>query len=76
MIETIALDRRRILPISSMQKGCYGLRDVAISVPTIVGRQGVLGHREIELWPKELQALRHSGNVLRQTIAEVTASRK
>ena len=71
MIETIALDRRRILPVSSLQTGCYGLRDVSISIPTIVGRGGVLGTREIELWPKELQALRQSGNVLRETLRSI-----
>lgn len=67
VIETIALDRRRILPVSSVQRGCYGLRDVALSVPTIVGRAGVLDTLEFELWPKEVQGLRKSGQVLRQT---------
>ncbi|HEV3418480.1 MAG TPA: lactate/malate dehydrogenase family protein [Pirellulales bacterium] len=76
VVETIALDRRRVLPVSSVQSGCYGLRDVAISVPTIVGRQGVLGTREIELWPKELQALRQSGSVLRQTMETVLKPRR
>jgi L-lactate dehydrogenase len=71
VIETIALDRRRILPVSSVQNGCYDLRDVAISVPTIVGRSGVAATHEIELWPKEVQALRKSGQVLRQTIDTV-----
>ena len=75
VIETIALDRRRVLPVSSMQSGCYGLRDVAISVPTVIGRAGVLGTREIELWPKELQALRQSGSVLRQTLETVLKSK-
>jgi len=71
VIESIALDRRRVLPVSSVQRGAYGLRDVALSVLTIVGRAGVLGTVEPELWPKELQALRTSGNVLRQTIDTV-----
>src|SRR4029450_2926993 len=53
VIHSIALDSRRILPVSSLQSGAYGLRDVAISVPTVVGRRGVLGTIEIELWPKE-----------------------
>ncbi len=30
VIECIALDRRRVLPVSSVQTGCYGLRNVAI----------------------------------------------
>jgi len=71
VIETIALDRCRILPVSTVQRGAYGLRDVAISVPTVVGRSGVVALHEIELWPKELQALKKSGQVLRQTIDTV-----
>ncbi|HEX3656160.1 MAG TPA: lactate/malate dehydrogenase family protein [Pirellulales bacterium] len=73
VIETVALDRCRILPVSSVQSGCYGIRDVAISVPTVVGRSGVVATREIELWPKEVQALRKSGQVLRQTVDTVLA---
>ena len=73
VIESIALDRRRVLPVSSVQRGCYGLREVAISVPTVVGRGGVVATHEIDLWPKEVQALRKSGQVLRQTIDTVLA---
>jgi L-lactate dehydrogenase len=71
VIESIALDRRRLLPVSTVQRGCYGLRDVALSVPTVVGRGGALATHEIELWPKEAQALRKSGQVLRHTIDTV-----
>jgi L-lactate dehydrogenase len=71
VIETIALDRRRLLPVSTVQRGCYGIRDVALSVPTVVGRAGALTTHEIELWPKEVQALRKSGQVLRQTVDTV-----
>jgi len=71
VIESIALDRRRVLPVSSVQKGCYGIRDVALSVPTVVGRRGVADTHEIDLWPKEVQGLRKSAQVLRQTIDTV-----
>ncbi len=71
VIEAIALDRNCLLPVSTVQSGCYGLKNVAISVPTVVGKTGAVGTREIELWPKELQALRQSGNVLRQTLEAV-----
>ncbi len=71
VIEAIALDRRCLLPVSSVQNGSYGLRNVAISVPTIVGRAGVVATREIDLWPKEVQALKQSANVLRQTVDTV-----
>ncbi|HWL07020.1 MAG TPA: lactate/malate dehydrogenase family protein [Planctomicrobium sp.] len=71
VIHSIALDRQRILPVSSLQNGAYGLKDVAISVPTVVGRRGAVSHIEVDLWPKELTALRHSGQVLRETIDKV-----
>jgi L-lactate dehydrogenase len=73
VIEAIALDRHAVLPVSSVQKGRYGIRDVALSVPTVVGKSGVVATHEIELWPKEVQALRKSGQVLRQTIDTVLA---
>jgi len=71
VIETIALDRRRVLPVSTVQKGCYGIQDVALSVPTIVGRKGVLATHEIDLWPKEIQGLKKSAQALRPTLDAV-----
>jgi L-lactate dehydrogenase len=68
VIEAIALDRRCVLPVSSIQNGCYGVRDVALSVPTVVGRLGVVDRMEIDLWPKEVQGIRASGAALRKTL--------
>jgi len=71
VIHSIALDQRRILPVSSLQNGAYGLRDVCISVPTVVGAQGVVNCYEIDLWPREKMALQKSGSVLRGTSDKV-----
>jgi L-lactate dehydrogenase len=71
VIHAIALDSKRILPVSTVQRGCYGLRDVALSVPTVVGRGGAERCLEIELWPKELQGLKRSGSVLMETLGQV-----
>ena len=71
VIQAIALDSRRVLPVASVQNGCYGIRDVALSTPTVVGRAGVLTVQEFELWPKEVQALKKSAQVLRQTLDTV-----
>ena len=76
VIEAVALDRQAILPVSTVQRGCYAIRDVALSVPTVVGAGGALATREIELWPKEIQALRKSAQVLRQTIDAVAGRLK
>lgn len=71
VIDCIALDRRRVLPVSSFIKGPYGIRDVSISVPAVVGRAGVIQHIELELWPKELQGLQASAKALKDTRATI-----
>ncbi|TVR49735.1 MAG: malate dehydrogenase [Puniceicoccaceae bacterium] len=74
VVESIALDRRRVLPVSSPLSGAYGIRDLSLSVPTVVGRTGVLKHVELELWPKESQGLQNSARALQATLAKVRQS--
>ena len=71
VVHSIALDDHRILPVSSLMSGAYGLRDVCLSVPTVVCRTGVKSHIEIDLWSKEKTALVQSGSVLKDTISKV-----
>ena len=71
VVHSIALDQRRILPVSSLQTGAYGIHDVCLSVPTVVGRAGVMEQIEIDLWPKERMGLVNSAGVLRETIQKV-----
>jgi L-lactate dehydrogenase len=74
VIHAIALDSKRVLPVSTLQSGCYGMRDVAISVPTVVGRAGAEKTLEVELWPKEMQGLKRSAAVLQETLGQVLSS--
>lgn len=71
VIDAIALDRRQALPVSTLQHGCYGIHDVCLSVPTVVGRAGAIEQLEIELWPKERAGLQKSAHALKQTLAQV-----
>jgi L-lactate dehydrogenase len=71
VVEAIALDKRRVLPISSLVQGMYGLHDVCLSVPTEVGCGGVRKQIELTLSPKERMGLQNSGRVLRETIDAV-----
>ena len=71
VVHTIAHDKRQVLPVSTVQQGAYGLKGVSISVPTVVGRAGALAHVEVELWPKEQQALQASARALLETFAKV-----
>ena len=71
VVHAIAHDKRQVLPVSSVQQGAYGIRGTALSVPTVVGRAGALAHIEVELWPKEQQALQASARALNETFAKV-----
>lgn len=71
VVHSIALDDHRILPVSSLMTGAYGVRDVCFSIPTVVGRTGVKSHIEVELWSKEKTALIQSATVLKDTISKV-----
>jgi L-lactate dehydrogenase len=72
VVHAIALDRRQLMPVSSSQRGrAYGIRGISISVPTVVGRDGVSQHVEIDLWPKEKQGLQASARALQETLAKV-----
>ncbi len=67
VIESIVMNRGRILPVSSRIQGAYGIRGISLSVPTRVTRDGVAEHIELELWPKEMNALQASAQALKKT---------
>ncbi|MFL5338925.1 MAG: malate dehydrogenase [Gemmataceae bacterium] len=71
VVHAISQDYRQVLPVSTLQLGLYGLRDVCLSVPTVVGCGGVREQIELALTPKERLGLQQSGQVLRETIAQV-----
>ncbi|NBC10706.1 MAG: lactate dehydrogenase [Planctomycetes bacterium] len=71
VVHAIALDARRVLPVSTHMCGSYGLRNVCLSLPTVVGRTGVIDHVHAELWPKEQQGLQASMRALEETWAKI-----
>lgn len=71
-VDAIALDQKRLQPVSSLQQGAYGIRNVCLSVPTIVGRRGVIDQVEIKLWPKEQLGIQTSARSLQETLRKVT----
>jgi L-lactate dehydrogenase len=71
VVHAILLNKQCLLPVSSLVQGSYDIRDVCLSVPSIVGRRGVLKHVEIKLWAKEATALQNSAKALRDTMGKV-----
>jgi L-lactate dehydrogenase len=73
VIHSLVLDSRRVLPVSTLQQGKYGIRDVCLSVPTVIGCGGAREQIELELTTKERMGLHQSARVLRETIEQVEA---
>src|SRR5215471_17381906 len=71
VIHSVLLNKLALLPVSSLVQGTYGIRDICLSVPSLVGRKGIQKHVEIKLWPKEQMALQHSARALNETLAKV-----
>ena len=75
VVHAIALDTRRVLPVSTVQTGAYGIRNVSLSVPTVVGRSGAGQRIEVDLWPKEKHALQQSASVLAETLQKISKAK-
>ena len=71
VVHAVRLDARALLPVSSLVQGAYGLRDICLSVPSVVGRGGVSRHVEIKLWPKEVAGMEQSARALKDTLRKV-----
>ena len=71
MAEAIVMDRKRLIPASAHLKGEYGLDDVYIGVPIILGANGVERIMELELTDGELESLQGSGNFYKQQLSEL-----
>lgn len=69
--KAILRDERAVLPVSVSLDGEYGLSDVALSVPCVVGRSGVRRILNAQLSEDEQKALAASGARLRSAITEI-----
>lgn len=72
MVESILLNKCRILPVTTCLEGQYGLRDVFVGVPCRLGCQGIESVLELELTDTERAALHASAEAVRQTSDRVT----
>lgn len=66
--EAILLDERAILPVSVMTSGQYGISDVYLNLPCVVGRNGAEQIVELPLSQTEREDLQASADALRATL--------
>jgi malate dehydrogenase len=73
MAEAIVFDKQKILPVSALLEGEYGVSGLFVGVPGVLGSGGVERVIEIPLTDREREGLEKSIESVRSTCAEVDA---
>jgi L-lactate dehydrogenase len=73
LLRWILRGERRVLTVSRVQEGALGMRDVALSLPAIVGAEGAAEIVEPETDDAERDALARSAQVLRTAASSLSA---
>lgn len=74
IVEAVLRDESVILPVSSVLTDYLGISDVALSVPTIVNRQGAFKTLPMEMSASELTKLQASAEALKKAISSLGLS--
>ena len=69
MIEAVFYDKKALLPVSAYLEGEYGLSDICIGVPAILGKDGVEKIIELDLQGKEKESFEKGAATLKEAIA-------
>jgi malate dehydrogenase len=73
MVESILLDRRRVLPCAAYLKGEYGIEGLFVGVPVVLGQGGVERVVQIELTDGEQAAFSKSAEAVRGLLTALPA---
>ena len=73
IISAIVRNEKSVLTVSTVLEGEYGLNNVCLGVPAMVGEAGVERVIEADLPPEERIALERSAGVIKEAIAQVTS---
>jgi len=71
VLEAILLDENRVLPVSSLLDGRYGLTDVCLSLPSVINHSGVAMMLDVPMSDRELQLLKESAAQVRSVAASL-----
>jgi len=68
MVESILLDKKRILPCAVSLEGEYGIKGVVVGVPAKIGKNGIEQVIELKLTAEESAALKKSAEAVRELV--------
>ena len=64
LVDSILNDKKKIIPCSVYLEGQYGLRDICIGVPCIIGKKGIEEIIDLDLNSSERDKLNESANAI------------
>ena len=68
MAESYLKDQRRVLPCAAHLNGAYGLKDIYVGVPVVIGENGVEHIVEIELDSQDREGFDKSVNAVKSLL--------
>lgn len=68
MVDSIILDKKRILPCAAFLQGEYGINDLYIGVPVKLGEKGIEEIIEVELSKEEKSSLGNSAEAVKELV--------
>jgi malate dehydrogenase len=71
MAESYLKDQKRILPCAAWLTGQYGVKDMYVGVPAVIGSNGVEKIVEFDLSPSEQEAFAKSVEDVKSLIVEI-----
>lgn len=74
--EAIVKDEKTILPVSRMMHGAYGIDGITLSMPSIIGKDGVESDVPISLSESEAKQLVASANALKTVADDIPVLKK
>ena len=69
VVESILLDRRRLIPCAAYLEGEYGVQGLYVGVPVVIGAGGIEKIIEITLTPEESAAFKKSADAVQELVA-------
>ncbi|MEE8112142.1 MAG: malate dehydrogenase [Acidobacteriota bacterium] len=71
MVESILLDKNKVLPCAAYLEGEYGFEGIFLGVPVVLGNRGIERVVEIPLDPKETEALAGSAAAVKCLVGKL-----
>jgi malate dehydrogenase len=75
MVEAIAYDKKKIVPVCAYLQGEYSVKGLFVGVPALLGKDGIEKIIKIKLTAEESAALKKSVAAVKKTCAEVDAAK-